>query len=77
MDKRSLLFNVLCNIEDLAGFTPVPVAQSEEWAIIISSAEESREYYCKSFGEKTLFSVVYATYIVTPKELTAVLKSKH
>jgi hypothetical protein len=71
------LFKILCTIEDLAGFTPAPVGQREEYAVIISSAEESCENSCKSFNGKTLFSALYGTYTVTVNELKAVMKSKH
>jgi hypothetical protein len=46
-------------------------------AAIISSAEESSENYCKSLRRKTLFSVLYCTYVVLLNELKAVLKSKY
>jgi hypothetical protein len=72
-----LLSKVLCDIEDLAGFTPPPVDQSQEWAAIVSSAEESCGNYCKSLRGQTLFSALYGTYTVPLNELTAVLKSKH
>jgi hypothetical protein len=71
------LFKVLCNIEDLVGFTPALLGQSGEWAAIISSAEESCENYCKALRGKTLFSTLYRTYTVTLNELKAVLKINH
>jgi hypothetical protein len=37
-----LLFKVVCDIEDLSGFTPAPVGQSEELAPMVRSADESR-----------------------------------
>jgi hypothetical protein len=72
-----LLFKVVCDIEDLSDFTPAPVGPSEEWATIISSAEEGREHDCNSLGGKTLFSALYETYKVTMNELQAVMKTKH
>jgi hypothetical protein len=39
------LLKVLCDLEDLASYTPLSVGQSEEWASITSSAEENRENF--------------------------------
>jgi hypothetical protein len=39
------LFKVLCDIEDLGSYTSVSVGESEEWAVIINSAEDNRENY--------------------------------
>jgi hypothetical protein len=36
-----LLFKVLYDFEDVAGYTPAAVGQSDEWSITISSAGES------------------------------------
>jgi hypothetical protein len=36
------LFKVLCATEDLASYTLVSVAESEEWAAIISSVATAR-----------------------------------
>jgi hypothetical protein len=69
-----LLFKVLCDIEDLAGLTPAPGGQNEEWAAIICGGVARK--YCKSLRGKTLFSALYGTYTVTLNELKAVPKSK-
>jgi hypothetical protein len=37
------LFKVLCEIEDLASFTPSSVGEGGEWAAIVSSAEDNHE----------------------------------
>jgi hypothetical protein len=34
------LFRVLCDIEDVAGYTPASVGDSEQWSSMISAAEE-------------------------------------
>jgi hypothetical protein len=47
---------VLCSNEDLAWCTPASVGESEEWAAIVSSAEDNHESYCKALRGKTLFS---------------------
>jgi hypothetical protein len=72
--SRKQLFKVLCNLEDLASYTPLSVGQSEEWAAITSSAE-NREIFCKVLRGKTLFSALYGTYTVTLNELKSVLKA--
>jgi hypothetical protein len=59
------LFKVLCAIDDLASYTPASVGESEEWAAIVSSAEDTRESYCKPLHDKILFSALYGTYTVT------------
>jgi hypothetical protein len=53
------LFQVLCDIEDLAGYTSLSVGLSEEWAAITSLADENRENYCKVLRGETLFSALY------------------
>jgi hypothetical protein len=69
------LFRVLCDIEDVASFTPSSVGESEEWAAIVSSAEDNRESFCKALRGKPLFSALYGTYTVTLNELKNVLKA--
>jgi hypothetical protein len=69
------LFKVLCDLEDLASYTPLSVGQSEKWATITSSAEDNREQYCKALRGKTLFSALNGTYTVTLNELKGVLKA--
>jgi hypothetical protein len=66
---------VLCSTEDLASCTPASVGESGEWAVIVSSAEDNRESYCKALSGKTLFSALYGTYTVTLNELKNVLKA--
>jgi hypothetical protein len=63
------LLKVLCSIEDLASCTPALVGENEEWAAIVSSAEDNRESYCKALYGKALFSALYGTYTVTLNEL--------
>jgi hypothetical protein len=55
------LLKVLCDIENLASNTPVSVGESEEWADVISSAEDNRETYCKALRGKPQ----YGSYTVT------------
>jgi hypothetical protein len=59
------LLKVLCDIENLASYTPVSVGESEEWTAIISLAEDNRETYCKGLQMKPLFSTPYGTYAMT------------
>jgi hypothetical protein len=59
------LFKVLCDIEDVASYTPPSVGESKEWAAIVSSAEDNRENYCKALRGKILFTALYGTITVT------------
>jgi hypothetical protein len=38
-----LLFKILCDILDVAGYTPASVGDSEQWSSIVSAAEENRQ----------------------------------
>jgi hypothetical protein len=69
------LLEVLCSIEDLASCTLASVGKSEEWAAIVSSAEDNRESYCKALCGKELFSALYGTYTLTLNEMKNVLKA--
>jgi hypothetical protein len=69
------LLKVLCDLEDLASYTPLSVGQSEECATITSSKEENRENFCKALRGKTLFSALNGTYTVTLNELKSLLKA--
>jgi hypothetical protein len=44
------LFKVLCNIEDVAGYTPAVVWESAEWTATVSAAEENRTKFCKALS---------------------------
>jgi hypothetical protein len=57
------LFDILCEIEVVARFTPVAVGESAEWAAIVSAAD-NRVNYCKALSGKTLFSALYGNYTV-------------
>jgi hypothetical protein len=69
------LFQVLCGIEDIAGLTPASVGESEEWAAIVSSAEENHQSYFQALSGKPLFNTLYGTYTVTLNELKNFLKA--
>jgi hypothetical protein len=69
------LYQVSCQIEDLASYTPASVGESEEWAAIVSSAEDNSESYCNALRGKLLFSALYGTYTVTLNELKNLLKA--
>jgi hypothetical protein len=71
------LFRVLCDIEDVASFTPSSVGESEEWAAIVSAAEDNRESFCVALRGKPLFSALYGTYTVTLNELKNLLKARN
>jgi hypothetical protein len=69
------LYEVLCEIKDVAGYTLASVGESELWPSIVSAAEYNRQNFCKALIEKTMFSALYGTYTVTLQELKAVLKA--
>jgi hypothetical protein len=69
------LFKVLCDIEDVAGYTPALVGDSDQWTSIVNTAEENRLNFCKALGGKTLYSALYGTYTVALQELKALLKA--
>jgi hypothetical protein len=69
------LFDILCDIEDVASFTPAAVGESAEWAAIVSAADDNRDNYCKALSGKTLFSALYGNYTVTVNELKPLVKA--
>jgi hypothetical protein len=62
------LFKVLCDIEDVAGYTPASVGNSDQWSSIVIAAEGNRRNFCKALDRKTLYSALYGTYTVTLQE---------
>jgi hypothetical protein len=52
------LFKVLCDLEALAGCTPRPVGESEEWAAVIRADEDNLESYSLALQGKTLYSAL-------------------
>jgi hypothetical protein len=69
------LFKVLCGLEALAGCTPRPVGESEEWAAVIRAAEDNLESYSGALQGKTLYSALYGNYTDALNELKSVLQS--
>jgi hypothetical protein len=63
------LYKILCDIEDVAGYTPASVGESEQSASNVSTMEEIRANFCKALSGKTLYSALYGTYTVTLNEL--------
>jgi hypothetical protein len=72
--KLKKLFKVLCNIEDMAGYTPASVGESDVWTSIVNAAEDNWENYCKALSRKTLYNALYGTYRVTLSKLKTILK---
>jgi hypothetical protein len=70
------LFKVLCDIEDVAGYTLAVFRERAEWTAIASAAEENRTNYCKAPSGKTFFSALYGTYTVTLNDLKSILKAQ-
>jgi hypothetical protein len=56
---------VLCDIEEVAKYTPPSVGENEEWAAIVSSTEDDRENFSKTLACKLLFTALYGTYTST------------
>jgi hypothetical protein len=69
------LFKVIRDIEEMARYTPASVGESEQWSSIVSTAEESRQNFCKILNGKNPFSAVYRTYTIALHELKAVRKA--
>jgi hypothetical protein len=70
------LFKVLCDIEDVAGYTPASVGESEQWSSIVSTVEENCANFCKALSGKTLYRALYGIYTVTLNELKGLLKTR-
>jgi hypothetical protein len=68
------LYKVLCDIEDVAGYTP-SVGKSQEWASIVSMVEKNRASYCEALCGKPLYSALYGSYTITLQELKGLLKA--
>jgi hypothetical protein len=71
------LFKVLCDLEALAGCTPRPVRESEEWAAVIRTSEDNLESYSVALQGKALYSALYGNYTVTLNDLKGVLQSSN
>jgi hypothetical protein len=69
------LFRVFCDIEDVAGYAPASVGESDKWTAIVNTVEENCVNYCKAFSGKTLYSTLYGMYTVTLKELKGLVKA--
>jgi hypothetical protein len=69
------LFKVLGDLQSLAGCTPRPVGESEEWAAVIRAVEDNMESYSMALQGKTLYSSLCGSYTVTLNDLKHILKS--
>jgi hypothetical protein len=69
------LFKVICDIKEMARYTPASMGESEQWSPTNSTAEENRQNFCKALTGKTLFSALYGIYTVTLHELKAVVQT--
>jgi hypothetical protein len=72
-----LLYETLCDIEDLSRYTPAAIGESDQWTAIVSTAEDNRASYCKALSGKLLISALYGTYTVALKELKSILKASN
>jgi hypothetical protein len=69
------LYKVLCNIEDVSGYTPTLVGKSQEWESIVSTVEENCASYCEALSGKPLYTALYGSYTVALQELKGLLKA--
>jgi hypothetical protein len=53
------LFRVPCNTENVAGYAPVSVVESDEWKAVVNTVQENRANNCKALSGKTLYSALY------------------
>jgi hypothetical protein len=58
------LYKVLCDVEEVAKSTSPLLGESEEWAAIVSSAEDCREIFSRTLRSKLLFTALYGSYTV-------------
>jgi hypothetical protein len=68
------LFQLLCDIEGVAGYTSASVGDSDQCSSI-NTAEDNQVNFCKALTGKTLFSALYGSYTVMLNELRALLKA--
>jgi hypothetical protein len=59
------LFKIICDIEDVASYTPAAIGESAERTAIVSAPDDNKASYCKALTGKALFSVLYGTCTVT------------
>jgi hypothetical protein len=72
-----LMYEAICNIEDLAGCMPAAVGESSEWTAIVNTAENNKASYCKVLSGSVLFSALHGTYTVALIELKSLLKANN
>jgi hypothetical protein len=70
------LFKLLCDIQDVAGYTPASVDDSKGWSSYVTAAEEDQVNFCKALTGKTLFSALCGMYTVALIDLKALLKTR-
>jgi len=66
---------VLTDIANLAGCTPMEFGDSIEWECIVENAEASRINLFELLEEETLFSALYGVYTLAFTELKKVLQN--
>jgi hypothetical protein len=69
------VFKVICNIEEMARYTPTSVGGSEQRSSIIIMTEENKQNFCKVINGKNLLSALYGTYTIALHELKPVLRA--
>jgi hypothetical protein len=69
------LFKVICDIEEMARYTPASGDESGQWSSIVNRAEKNRQNFCKALTGKTLISALYDMYKVALHELQVMVKA--
>jgi hypothetical protein len=68
------LFKLLCDIKDVAGYTPALVGERQEWTSIVITVDVNRTNFYKALSRETPCSALYGTYTLTLSELKGLLK---
>jgi hypothetical protein len=68
------LFKILCNIEDVAGYTPASVGESVQWTSTVNTVDDNRSTAKLKLERSSLVPCI-GTYTVTLNESKTVLKA--
>jgi hypothetical protein len=52
------LFKVLCDIEDVSGYTLVSVGERHDWTSIVNTVVENHANYCETLSGKRFYSAL-------------------
>jgi hypothetical protein len=63
------LFKILCDIKDVADYTPASAGEGADWTSIVKKAEKNRASYYNALTGNAVYSALHCTYTVTLNEL--------